>query len=107
MNLGQAAKEQVYLIECTACKHKAQVDLIAMCEKLGESFPMNNLKTKLRCSRCRSKKTILTTAMEIVDGNTGVFAAVSWGLIHALNPWRYRYTFVRCVMRHSGLSKSR
>jgi len=61
MNLGQAAKEQVYLIECTACKHKAQVDLIAMSEKFGESFQMKDLKTKLRCSRCRSKKTILTT----------------------------------------------
>jgi hypothetical protein len=61
MNLGQAAKEQVYLIECTACKHKAQVDLVAMAASLGESFPLAKLGPRLRCSECGSRDTISTT----------------------------------------------
>lgn len=60
MNLGKAAKEQVYLIECTACKHKAQIDLVAMAAELGESFPLKDLRPRLRCAKCKSKKTIAT-----------------------------------------------
>jgi hypothetical protein len=61
MTLGQAALEQVYLIECTACKHHAQVDLKLMAASLGESFPLADLRPRLRCSECGSKKTISTT----------------------------------------------
>jgi hypothetical protein len=60
MTLGQAAKELVYLIECTACKHHAQVDLVAMAASLGESFPLADLRPRLTC-KCGSKKTISTT----------------------------------------------
>jgi hypothetical protein len=61
MNLGQAAKEQVYLIECRACKHHAQVNLVAMAASLGESFPLADLRPRLRCSECGSRNTISTT----------------------------------------------
>lgn len=61
ITLGQAAKEQVYLISCSICKHKTQVDLAAMVAKLGESFPLDNLRPRLKCSKCGSKKTISTT----------------------------------------------
>lgn len=61
MSLGQAAKDQVYLIECTRCKHKAQIDLTAMAKELGESFPLLELKARLKCSKCASKQTIFTT----------------------------------------------
>lgn len=60
MNLGQAAEQQVYLIECTACKHKAQIDLVAMAKSLGESFPLKDLRPRLKCDKCKSKQTIAT-----------------------------------------------
>lgn len=61
MTLGRAAKEQVYLIECTACKHRAKIDLVLMAQSLGESFPLADLRPRLKCARCGSKKTISTT----------------------------------------------
>lgn len=61
MTLGRAAQEQAYLIECTACKHKAQIDLVAMAAELGESFPLKDLRPRLKCMKCRSKETITTT----------------------------------------------
>jgi hypothetical protein len=61
MTLGQAAKEQVYLIECRACGHKAQVDLALMASTLGESFPLADLRPRLCCAKCGSKETIATT----------------------------------------------
>jgi hypothetical protein len=61
MTLGQAAKEQVYLIECRACGHKAQVDLALMASTLGESFPLKDLRPRLPCGKCGSRKTIVTT----------------------------------------------
>lgn len=61
MTLGRAAQEKVYLIECRACKHKAQIDLALMAQALGESFPLEDLRPKLKCARCGSKKTISTT----------------------------------------------
>lgn len=61
MTLGRAAAEQVYLIECTACKHKAQIDLVAMAAELGESFPLADLRPRLKCAKCGSKETITTT----------------------------------------------
>lgn len=61
MTLGRAAQEQVYLIECRACKHRAQIDLALMTQSLGESFPLADLRPRLRCAKCGSKKTIATT----------------------------------------------
>jgi hypothetical protein len=59
--LGQAAREQVYLIECKDCKHHAQVDLVAMAASLGESFPLADLRPRLKCAKCGSRDTISTT----------------------------------------------
>lgn len=60
MTLGRVARELVYLIECTQCKHRAQVDLVAMAVRFGENAPLAKLRPSLKCARCGSKKTIST-----------------------------------------------
>jgi hypothetical protein len=71
MNLGQAAQEQVYLIECTQCKHKAQIDLKLMAGSLGESFPLAQLRHRLKCGRCGSPETISTTLWKSATATEG------------------------------------
>lgn len=61
MTLAEAVSELVYLIECSACKHKARIDLTAMAAKLGDSFLVDDLRPRLKCAQCGSRNTIATT----------------------------------------------
>jgi transcription elongation factor Elf1 len=69
LTLAQAWPRIIYLAQCKACKHRTRVDLKAVAEKLGESFPINDLRPKLRCTACGHPDAIICTLYKESTGN--------------------------------------
>jgi hypothetical protein len=45
---------------CGKCKHTARISLVKLRERLGDCFPLVDVRLRLRCQRCRSKHIIVT-----------------------------------------------
>jgi hypothetical protein len=45
---------------CRKCKHAARLSLEKLRECLGDSFPLRELKDRLRCERCNSRQIVIT-----------------------------------------------
>ena len=47
---------------CRKCKHAARLSLEKLRQHLGGSFPLVQLKDRLRCERCNSRQIVITHA---------------------------------------------
>ena len=56
LSVGVAWRGYVYTAECSACHHRTRVDLKKLADRLGDDFPLKNVRTRLRCGRCRSRR---------------------------------------------------
>jgi hypothetical protein len=45
---------------CGKCKHFARLSLVNLRAKLGDDFPLIDVRERLRCQRCRSRHIIIT-----------------------------------------------
>jgi hypothetical protein len=45
---------------CGKCKHSARLSLVKLRAKLGDDFPLIDVRERLRCGRCRSRHIIIT-----------------------------------------------
>jgi hypothetical protein len=45
---------------CRKCKHAARLSLEKLREHLGDTFPLIDLKDRLRCARCSSRQIVIT-----------------------------------------------
>jgi hypothetical protein len=61
LTLAEAVEQIVYGANCTVCHEVRRIDLQAMLQKLGADFRLGDLRPRLRCAKCGSKKVIVTT----------------------------------------------
>ena len=45
---------------CRKCKHAARLSLVKLRKHLGDTFPLRNIKDRLRCERCSSRQIVIT-----------------------------------------------
>jgi hypothetical protein len=45
---------------CGKCKHTARLSLVKLRARLGDDFPLRDVRAKLRCRRCRSRHIVIT-----------------------------------------------
>jgi hypothetical protein len=45
---------------CGKCKHSARLSLVKLRARLGDDFPLRDVRAKLRCRRCRSRHIVVT-----------------------------------------------
>jgi hypothetical protein len=45
---------------CGQCRHTARLSLVKLRDRLGDCFPLVDVRLRLRCQRCRSKHIIVT-----------------------------------------------
>ena len=45
---------------CGKCRHTARLSLVKLRERLGDCFPLVDVRLRLRCRRCRSKHIVVT-----------------------------------------------
>ena len=45
---------------CGQCKHSARLSLVKLRARLGDDFPLLNVRERLRCKRCGSRHIIIT-----------------------------------------------
>lgn len=60
LTLGEAARDYVYSASCSACRYNSRIDLDALAGRLGADFPLRELRKRLRCSQCRSRRIIIS-----------------------------------------------
>jgi hypothetical protein len=45
---------------CGKCKHTARLSLVKLRARLGDDFPLKDVRPRLRCRRCRSRHIVVT-----------------------------------------------
>lgn len=50
--LGDLGKRQLLYAYCNSCRHSRQLDLKALCERYGPQLSLEDLRSRLRCTRC-------------------------------------------------------
>ena len=45
---------------CRKCNHSARLSLVKLRKHLGDSFPLVEVKDRLRCERCSSRQIVIT-----------------------------------------------
>lgn len=45
---------------CSKCKHYARLSLVKLRTRLGDDFPLRDVRPRLRCRRCRSRHIVIT-----------------------------------------------
>ena len=45
---------------CRKCRHTARLSLLKLRAHLGDDFPLKDVRTRLRCQRCRSRQIVVT-----------------------------------------------
>jgi hypothetical protein len=45
---------------CGKCRHAARLSLVKLRARLGDDFPLRDVRAKLRCRRCRSRHIVVT-----------------------------------------------
>jgi hypothetical protein len=45
---------------CGKCKHHARLSLVKLRAKLGDDFPLRNVRQRLKCERCGSRHVVVT-----------------------------------------------
>jgi hypothetical protein len=45
---------------CGKCKHTARLSLVRLRARLGDDFPLKDVRPRLRCRRCRSRHIVVT-----------------------------------------------
>jgi hypothetical protein len=45
---------------CGQCKHHVRLSLVKLRARLGDDFPLIDVRERLRCGRCRSRHVIVT-----------------------------------------------
>jgi hypothetical protein len=49
-----------YAANCAKCRHHARLSLVKLRERLGDCFPLIDVRERLRCRRCRSRHIVIT-----------------------------------------------
>ena len=45
---------------CGKCKHHARLSLVKLRARLGDDFPLCDVRPRLRCRQCRSRHIVIT-----------------------------------------------
>jgi hypothetical protein len=58
--LAHVSDDYYFGAYCGKCKHSARLSLVRLRERLGDSFPLIDVRERLRCQHCRSRHIIIT-----------------------------------------------
>src|SRR6204780_3998209 len=59
-DLAHVDDSYYYGAYCGKCKHSARLSLVKLRARLGDTFPLRDVRPRLRCRRCRSRHIIIT-----------------------------------------------
>jgi hypothetical protein len=59
-SLAHVDDSYYYGAYCGKCKHSARLSLVKLRARLGDTFPLRDVRPRLRCQRCRSRHIIIT-----------------------------------------------
>lgn len=60
LTVSEAAARLYYGAGCNTCGEVRHVDLAAVAERLGPSFPLRDLRARLKCAHCGAPPIITT-----------------------------------------------
>ena len=60
-SLAHVDDRYYYGAYCRKCKHGARLSLVKLRAQLGDTFPLIEVRKKLRCEKCGDKRQIVTT----------------------------------------------
>lgn len=49
-----------YGLTCQSCQHSSRLSLTRLRSLLGDTFPLKDVRTRLKCSKCDSKLIVVT-----------------------------------------------
>jgi hypothetical protein len=49
-----------FAAECSACKHRSRLSLAKLRAHLGDDFPLIEIRPRLRCELCGSRKVVVS-----------------------------------------------
>jgi hypothetical protein len=58
--LAHVDDDYYYGAFCGKCKHTARLSLVKLRDRLGDDFPLKDVRSRLRCRRCRSRHIVVT-----------------------------------------------
>jgi hypothetical protein len=58
--LAHVNDEYYFGAYCGKCKHTARLSLVKLRARLGDDFPIVDVRERLRCQHCRSRHVIVT-----------------------------------------------
>jgi hypothetical protein len=58
--LAHVDESYYYAANCAKCRHHARISLVKLRERLGDCFPLIDVRERLRCRRCRSRHIVIT-----------------------------------------------
>jgi hypothetical protein len=61
LSLAEAAELIEYGASCDRCHETRRIDLHALVQRLGPDYPSNDIRRRLRCSKCGKRGVIIVT----------------------------------------------
>lgn len=59
LTLGECGP-YLYTAYCSACRRSRDVDLAALANRFGGDFPVRDVRKRLRCMDCRSRRIVIS-----------------------------------------------
>ena len=59
-SLAHVDDSYYYGAYCRNCKHTARLSLVKLRARLGDDFPLKEVRPRLRCQRCQSRQIVIT-----------------------------------------------
>lgn len=79
LTLKEAAEGYLYHATCTSCRRHIKVDLKALAAQLGESYPVRDIRRRLKCE-CGAKNPIISMIPNSVTWAPNWHAAETRGI---------------------------
>jgi hypothetical protein len=76
LTLSEAAGELLYGATCERCKETRRIDLAKLRDRLGPDVLVQDIRKRLRCRKCGSRKVIVTMLWQSAASSASM--AESW-----------------------------
>jgi hypothetical protein len=74
LTLAEAVELIVYGASCDRCHETRRVDLAKLRDRLGPQFPVCDIRLRLRCSKCGTRKVIVVTLWQSASSTASLMA---------------------------------
>lgn len=74
LTLGEAVELIIYGASCNRCHETRRVDLAQLRDRLGPQFLVDDVRPRLRCSKCGNRKIICVTLWQSASSTDAMSA---------------------------------